>query len=664
MTALLTHPKYRPDIDGLRAFAIIAVVIYHGFPTILTGGFVGVDVFFVISGFLISTIIFENLGQGSFSFKTFYARRIRRIFPALLLILFCSFIYGWIVILPDQYERFCHHIMAGAAFVFNFDVAKKVGYFDDNMAIYPLLHLWSLSIEEQFYIIWPFLVWLAFKTKFNLLLLVIIAALLSFVSNIALSYINPIYDFYMPYTRFWELLIGSGLAYVNLFKQHWQQVMGKIINANIRSIIGLLLLIISVCFISKDNLFPGWWALLPVFATMLLISAGGSLINRTLLSSPLAVWIGIISYPLYLWHYPLLAFGRIINGGSILTEITIIICLVAILLSYLTYRFIERPIRRQKNSRKTIIVLIAAMIAMFIISMLAALGVIGRYDKMNALAKSVEEARHTYFTNTKPYKFEDMNFHIIPKGKNITLMVGDSHVEQYIPRVTDVVARPGSDDNTVIFATSPGCYVIPNTVTGDEDYSDSCDKFTKAVQKLVQQDNVDKIIIGHGWNLHFTEHPVNNKVYPLGYYILNGAPISLVEAKARDLAFDSLEKMLIDLSKTKKTYLLLDNPSGDMFNPKTYISRDWLGFVNSSKLIKTISINPEQIALNNKLIAIAKSAGVEVINPTAALCADNQCRLMTDDGKFIYRDTNHLTYYFTRDFASYIDWIFQAVNYK
>ena len=157
MTTHLSHPKYRPDIDGLRAIAVLSVVCFHAFPDLLKGGFIGVDIFFVISGFLISTIIFENLDKGTFSFSEFYSRRIKRIFPALLLVLIACYSFGWFALLADEHKQLGKHIAAGAGFVSNFVFWNESGYFDNAAETKPLLHLWTLGIEEQFYIIWPLL---------------------------------------------------------------------------------------------------------------------------------------------------------------------------------------------------------------------------------------------------------------------------------------------------------------------------------------------------------------------------------------------------------------------------------------------------------------------------------------------------------------------------
>ena len=211
-TPHLSHPKYRPDIDGLRAVAVLSVVAFHAFPEWIKGGFIGVDVFFVISGFLISTIIFENLDRGTFSFAEFYARRIKRIFPALIFVLSACLIFGWLSLLPEELNQLGKHILGGAGFVSNLVLWSESGYFDNSAETKPLLHLWSLGIEEQFYIVWPFLVWAAWKRKLNLFYVTLSLLVASFASNIWLIQANPVATFYSPLTRFWELLCGSLLA--------------------------------------------------------------------------------------------------------------------------------------------------------------------------------------------------------------------------------------------------------------------------------------------------------------------------------------------------------------------------------------------------------------------------------------------------------------------
>jgi peptidoglycan/LPS O-acetylase OafA/YrhL len=361
----LSHPKYRPDIDGLRAVAVLAVVTFHAFPTWMKGGFLGVDVFFVISGFLISTIIFENLDRGTFSFSEFYVRRVRRIFPALVVVLLACLGFGWFVLLADELNQLGKHVAASAGFVSNFVSGSEAGYFDNSAETKPLLHLWSLGIEEQFYIVWPLLLWFAWKRKFNLLTLAVVVALVSFYLNVKGMKHDSVATFYSPQARFWELLCGSILAWFVLYKKNsfanifsksggW---LAKVIYRqeiksdgrrlpSVLSLLGCLLLAYGFWNTSNTLSPPGTWALVPVLGAVSIILAGPKAwINRNILSNQIAVWFGLISFPLYLWHWPLLSFARIVENEEPSLTIRITAVVLSVALAWLTVTLIEKPFR-------------------------------------------------------------------------------------------------------------------------------------------------------------------------------------------------------------------------------------------------------------------------------------------------------------------------------
>ena len=361
----LSHPKYRPDIDGLRAVAVLAVVAFHAFPRWLPGGFVGVDVFFVISGYLISTILLENLARDTFSFTTFYMRRIRRIFPALAVVLAASFAFGWYSLFADEFASLGKHMAGGAGFVANILLWKEAGYFDTASELKPLLHLWSLGIEEQFYLLWPLLLWLVWKRKFNVLSVIALLLVASFSANLYRIGRAPTAVFYSPHTRFWELLAGSLLAWLVLhrgcvaetLRQKCDRWLARIMYReapandgrtleNVLSFVGFVLLTVSFWKITKATVFPGAWAAVPVAGAFCVIAAGAQAYwNRVLLANRVAVFFGLISFPLYLWHWPLLSFARIIEGGTPARSVRIAAVLAAMVLATLTWRFIERPLR-------------------------------------------------------------------------------------------------------------------------------------------------------------------------------------------------------------------------------------------------------------------------------------------------------------------------------
>lgn len=351
-------PTYRSDIDGLRAVAVLLVIGFHAFPKYIVGGFIGVDVFFVISGFLISSIIFGGLERGTFSFVNFYVRRIKRIFPALAVVLAASLIAGWLLLFPIDYRDVAKHTAAGAGFFPNFAYLKEAGYFDAASEEKPLLHLWSLGIEEQFYIVWPALIVLAWRWRYAPLIITSIILVVSLLWNVILTRTNTDAAFYLPITRFWELMLGCVLALTisvdgrkpNLRSYLWPNISSLVrrhrsaIN-EVAAWLGITLIVIGVALIKRERPFPGWWALLPTLGTVLIIVAGqASSLNR-LLSYRWLVYVGLISYPLYLWHWPILAYARIVRTSEPTVLMKVAAIIAAFALAYLTYKFVEKPIR-------------------------------------------------------------------------------------------------------------------------------------------------------------------------------------------------------------------------------------------------------------------------------------------------------------------------------
>ena len=363
---------YRADIDGLRALAIIPVVAFHAFPALVPGGFIGVDVFFVISGYLITGIILDQLHRGTFTFGHFYQRRIRRIFPALLIVLVASQAWGWFRLFASDYERLGKHVAAGAGFAANLALWGEAGYFDGASETKPLLHLWSLGIEEQFYLIWPALLYVVWVRRLNAV--VVTAALLtaSFLYNVLLVRTDEVAAFFSPATRLWELLLGASWAHLAR-RDHWP--LGAAVLSRVRSwlemsavretlaVVGLVAIVIAVALFNRDTSFPGWRAALPAGGALLLIISGpDAWINRWVLALRPLVWVGLISYPLYLWHWPLLSLATLSAGA---TEMGVRLALVglSVVLAALTYVVIERPIRFTWRGRAPVVALVVLMLA-------------------------------------------------------------------------------------------------------------------------------------------------------------------------------------------------------------------------------------------------------------------------------------------------------------
>lgn len=460
----LLHPKYRSDIDGLRAVAVLSVLAFHAFPEFVSGGFVGVDVFFIISGYLISTIIFENLAQQRFSFKEFYVRRINRIFPALFLVLLASYVFGWLNLLADDFAQLGKHIAGGAGFVSNLVLWNESGYFDKAAEVKPLLHLWSLGIEEQFYFFWPiFIYWMSRWPKRVLPAIVIVAGL-SFALNVAFISSYPVATFYSPISRFWELLLGSLLAYWTLYSASAKQVSD--IHRNVASAMGLGLIVFAVVILNQKSLFPGWWALLPTVGAVLMIAAGpAAWCNRTILSFRPMVWVGLISFPLYLWHWPLLALARVQEGDTLPISERAILVVVSIVLSWLTYRFVERPIRfgvKFRTQKNVALIILMILVGYLGFNCFDRKGIEFRHKfflkeiSSYTFDKVAEQRQHTCFLMDKNDDLTNFSKVCIHDDRPFKLVLwGDSHGGSIYPGFSELERE--NDQVSVTQFTAAGC---------------------------------------------------------------------------------------------------------------------------------------------------------------------------------------------------------------
>jgi peptidoglycan/LPS O-acetylase OafA/YrhL len=324
----MTTTGYRADIDGLRAIAVLLVVGFHAFPLNVPGGFIGVDVFFVISGYLITGLILQGLAAGKFSVLEFYTRRARRILPALCVVLAATLAVGWLIIFPTPYKRLGLDGLAGALFFPNLLYWSGTGYFDAVAASKPLLHLWSLGVEEQFYLLWPALLIALARWKMRATTVLCLISAASFLYSSVTVFHHPVEAFYSPVSRLWELGVGGVLASFRL-KSRWPETM---------SLVGLAIVLISAIALTDQSPFPGLLAALPV------VGASLAIIGRSaVLAWPPLVAVGLMSYPLYLWHWPLLSLSITLDFHTTLAK-AIVIVLTAIL-AYATTRYIEYPVR-------------------------------------------------------------------------------------------------------------------------------------------------------------------------------------------------------------------------------------------------------------------------------------------------------------------------------
>jgi len=641
------HPKYRPDIDGLRAIAVGSVLVYHAFPTALMGGFIGVDIFFVISGFLITTIMLQSLAVGDFSYRDFYARRIRRIFPALLVVLFATLCAGWYLLLSDEFAELGKQTVGGAAFVANFVFWGESGYFDTAAETKPLLHLWSLGIEEQFYIFWPLLLGLAWRKGWPIVRVVLAVAAVSFVVNVTTVHPLPAASFYSPASRFWELMVGGILACMRLkppTPSAWR--------SHVQSVVGVGLIVLGLVMIRSTKAFPGWWALLPTLGAVSCIAAGpNGVLNKYLLSNRVMVWIGLISYPLYLWHWPLLAFVRIVEADPLHpSPVYRAGAMVArVLLAWATYRFIERYARNRPGPG----ILKALGAGMVLIAALSAAIFFGAPQPRNSSERLQIVANATldadYYAGFKLDQIGEQLVYKTGSGPKRVLFVGDSHVQQYAPRVMELSRTLAMPDKSAWFVTQGACPAVPGVYA---DKNIGCAERRDAMLAYAMGPEIDSVVIGGCWNCYFVGHGAleyyyrgpDNQVHP--FQGGDGIERALV----------ALEATLRELARHKKVFLLLDNPGGPEFTPKRLIEGSRLTHMEAMTSSPTVPLPADQKQLNDRLRAIAGASGAEPIDAMAVLCKDgSHCLVTLPDGAPAYKDADHLRPRYTREEASYFD---------
>lgn len=626
---------YRPDVDGLRAVAVLAVLAFHAFPHAAPGGFAGVDVFFVISGFLISGIIFEDLERGSSSFAgflgNFYWRRIRRIFPALILVLASCLALGWLVLLPDEYRQLGRHTAGGAGFIANITLWLETGYFDTAAELKPLLHLWSLGVEEQYYLAWPLLLYF-FRRQALAMILGLGAA--SFAVNLYLTYSDPSAAFYLPVTRFWELLVGSALAY----GVHKRGVDARF--SNEKAILGAILVVAGIALLNGERPFPGWWALLPVGGTALLVSAGPTAwLNRTILAHPAAVFVGLISYPLYLWHWPLLSFARIVEGGEPTIAVRLALLALSFALAWATYRFVERPIRFGTPVLRRIAVpaLAASMVGMGIGGAAAYKSALEPQSASLPIVNEIARASADW-----QYRGDKVVPGDSPKA---VLFFGDSHMQHYWPRIEKVLAERAAPVRTVIFKSIGGCAPVP----GIERRSGNCSRFVEEGLELGLRPEVETVVISASW-VGFVQRP--------DYYKVGDPERRPLDVLRTPWVLDGFEAALRRLTRNgKRVVLVLSSPRGEAFDPKSLIERDGMTIRVHEK---TVAVSRAEVwamsaPIDERLKAIAARVGAAVIDPVEWLCTAKHCPTADEAGRPLYKDATHLRASYARERFGAID---------
>ena len=612
--------KYRSEIDGLRALAVIPVILYHAGSKLFSGGYVGVDVFFVISGYLITSIILAELEAGTFSLAHFYERRARRILPALFVVMFVCLPFAWFWLTPQDTKSFSQSLVAVSAFSSNILFWQTSGYFDTATELKPLIHTWSLAVEEQYYMLFPLFLMLTWKLGkcwiIGSLTLVFVASL---IAAQLISVNQPSFAFYMLPTRGWELLIGAFIAfyYVNHhIKKHKHNV------EQLGSLIGFVLIAYAVLSYDEQTPFPSVYTLAPTLGAALIIifSTHKTLIGK-LLSSKLFVTMGLISYSAYLWHQPMYAFARQQGYEEPSLLLVSVITVVILPLAYLTWKYVERPFRNSYFfTRKQIFIYAAIGSILFL-----GIGFIGQ--KTNGFPQRFKyDARIDYRWGeyTRQFKCHLQNQSLLTlerdaecftnKPKRI-LLWGDSHAASLYPGLYEITRN---SEYGITQLTQNGCPPLLNLKSKDRE---NCELINDDILKYVEKNNFDIIILGSAWD-YFPG--LNQRLTKTINSIKIKSPFSKI------VLISTVPRWNVS---AQHSYLKIVNNSPEFLPPQGYMYAP-------AKILHNIDEN---------LFDVAKNTSVQFISASSYLCksenATNFCLLSTS-GKIedlTYSDQGHLS---------------------
>lgn len=652
---------YREDIDGLRAIAVLAVVFYHAGLKYFSGGYVGVDVFFVISGFLITGIIVREIREGKFTIAGFYERRIRRIYPAVFaliafVLIASAYLYG-----SQDFTSISRSAAANTIFLSNMLFWRESGYFEAPSTLKPLLHTWSLSVEEQFYIFFPLLMILIarfFRSRFSLIIFVL--ALSSFAASVYATYEYTSAAFYFMPLRAWELFIGSLLA-----------LSGSEIRAgkklrNFLSFAGLGAILISIVLFTENTDFPGWYAALPVFGSALVIFGGmeGQTLVKKILGWQPLVFIGKISYSLYLWHWSLLVMGKyyLIRQP---TSVDILIWLsITFAVSTLSWKFIETPFRNgvNLNRAQTFAFGAIAMLVTFGVSLLIYFnrGFPQRFPQIAFDDDGPERTRWaSCITEHRKEPPEEVKLCMIgaDDGKPEFLLWGDSHSRAIAPAVNKSAFASGV---TGYMSAMPGCPPLLGIDRQDQ-FLGSCSTYNDMlIEYLREHPELKTIILMGRWSISADGSRFKNE---------EGATKRQIDVWKNEFGTNA-ELFDIGLKRTVEKLLEMDRqvvivtgiPEVGYDVPSSYIIASRTGRDVNAIIAPTLQeYQNRNLDANKTINEIAGKNPVIVVDPSTALCDEKKCMVVTD-GQPIYRDDDHLSI-FGAQYISYVfDPLFQSLS--
>lgn len=628
------NPGFRSDINGLRAIAVIAVVLYHFGVKGFSGGFAGVDIFFVISGFLMTGIIFQQTNAGKFSLIGFYLSRAKRIIPALIVLCIALLIGGWFLLIPSEYKELGKHASSSIRFMSNILYSKEAGYFDTASHEKWLLHTWSLSVEWQFYMVYPIII-LASRKLFSfgttrLLLVALAAASFAFCLYTSTHYPNT--AFYTLSARAWEMIIG-GLVYlfpVQMKQSHKQSA----------SALGLIMIAASVLLFTAGDVWPGWLALLPVLGTALLVLAADQ--TSIITNNKLAGWIGEASYSIYLWHWPvvvLIVYYGLANDAAVVAAGIA----ASVMLGFASLYFVEKPSRTLKISLPQLAQL-ACYAALILIVGASATRIVKRgvESRVSDMVVAADRER----ANRNPASKDCLLESGVESPKCIfgnpekpvgIIVIGDSHADATVSAVTDA-AGP---DRATLYLGYISCMTIPGMKLQGMPANFQCGDFvSKQIEELsTTLPGVPLVVINRSsvYTLGHNERK-DPTTGPLMYF---NEPGPLDAAYKEDFRKRYVSAMC-ELAKHRPVYVTKPIPEMGV-NVPTKIARDGVKFGKAVDI--TISLDSYR-ERNEFVVSVmndaATACGVHLLDPTPALCDTTVC-YGSADGKPLYWDDNHLS---------------------
>lgn len=623
--------NYRADIDGLRAVAVLMVLMFHlglGVP----GGYVGVDVFFVISGFLITGIIKREIEQGEFTFTGFYARRARRILPALLAVLLFSSVAAFFILLPSDLERFARSVVAALSSVSNFWFWSQGGYFGSTAEMAPLLHTWSLAVEEQFYLLLPIAMlllsrWVP-KWGPRVLLAVCVGTFAAAAWFVAAR--TPEVFYFTPF-RAWELLMGSLLAVYRL------PTVAHNLSRQWIAAVGLLLVVAPAFLYSRETVFPGPAAALPCVGAALLIWMGatGETLVGKLLQQRALVFVGLISYSLYLWHWPLLVFAKHALGEGLALDLRLAIGLASMLLATLSWRFIETPFRSRTrvNSKRawSFSLGTTALVSGFVVVVMASHGLEDRFtsEVVNLDRARTREVVRPECIDIRVPLSTDTVCGIGAPGTPTVLVWGDSFAHAMLPAFDAAFAKMGV---AALFAAESGCPPLPSarvSFQGRDNWR--CREFNEKMVRFAEaQRGVEQVMLAAAWDSYANEHS-GYRLRVSGQADSSSSLAQALETLAQELqTMHGIPQLIVFGQVPNYTWsvphkMLLNKLNGEQITHVTL--EDWRTKSAATQVIF------EKLTKTKQMIFV-DSAGW--------FCASGACRFASDEGLPLYWDGGHL----------------------